>query len=306
MMETQTVTQTEASGLLGSLSEGIANAVASVAPGVVRVDDGTRLTATGIIWSPDGVIVTTSHGVERDNSLAIELADGSRHAATLIGRDHDSDIAVLRVNVVGLPAIQTAPQNEVRVGHIVTAIGRPGNYGLQATMGIVSAKIDSQSGGQDEYILYTDATLYPGFSGGPLVDTSGRVLGMTNRMFGRGMGVALGTPIIVRIANALLTHGRVRRGYLGIGTQPVLLQAALRQTLSLSQERALLIVQVGADSPAEQGGLMIGDVLLQINHQAIQDVDELRRHLQAEQSVPVQIIRGGQLQELQIKVGTEA
>lgn len=304
-METLTTTQTEALNVLVSLSEGIAHAVEIVTPNVVRVDDGSRLTATGMIWSVDGVIVTTSHGVERDNGLAIEMFDGSRHAATLVGRDHDSDIAVLRVNAVGLPAAQTAPQSEIKVGHIVTAVGRPGNYGLQATMGIISAKIESQSGGQDEYILYTDATLYPGFSGGPLVDTSGHVVGMTNRMFGRGMGVALGTPIIARIANAILTHGRVKRGYLGIGTQPVLLQPSLKQALNLAQERALLIVQVGADSPAEHGGLMIGDVLLQINHQAIQDADELRRHLQADTIVPIQIIRGGQLQELQVKVGTE-
>src|SRR5438094_6352568 len=116
-------------GLLVSLSSELANVVERVAPSVVRVDDGSRLTATGIIWSADGVILTTSHGVERDENVTIELSDGTRLPAALVGRDPDTDVAVLRVQASGLPAVERADAAEVKVGHLVTPIGRPGTWG---------------------------------------------------------------------------------------------------------------------------------------------------------------------------------
>src|SRR3954451_21531499 len=131
--------QKASTGLLASLSSELAGVVERVGPSVVRVEDGSRLTATGLIWSSDGVIVTTSHGVERDEGLAIETGDGQRHAATLVGRDPDTDLAVLRVSATGLPAVEGAPIDEVQVGHLVLALGRPGSSGLQATVGIISA-----------------------------------------------------------------------------------------------------------------------------------------------------------------------
>jgi S1-C subfamily serine protease len=291
--------------VLTSLSEGLAQAVQTAAPSVVRVDDGSRLTATGIVWTADGVIVTTSHGVERDEALEIELGDGTRHAATLVGRDPTTDIAVLRVRATGLSPVRRADAEEVRVGHLVVALGRPGASGLQATIGIISARQDSQTGGHEVHILYTDAVLYPGFSGGPLVSTSGRVVGLNNRMFGRGVGVALGIPMITRVVDDVLVHGRVRRGYLGIATQPVVLQESLRQALNLKQEHALLIVQVKSGSPADEGDLLIGDILLSINDEAIAGVDDLRRHLQAAQKVTLNVLRGGKVCALTVKVGIE-
>src|SRR5579871_2874882 len=163
------------SGILSQLSAELAGAVERLTPSVVRVDDGTRLTATGLVWASDGVIVTTSHGVERDEDLVIEFADGARLPATLIGRDDDTDLAALRVDSKELTAATLANPEEVKVGQLVLAIGRPGQAGLQATLGIVSARRETQSGGQPEYILHTDAVLYPGFSGGPLVNTQGEV-----------------------------------------------------------------------------------------------------------------------------------
>src|SRR5579871_7003815 len=184
------MTQETSAGLLRSLSSELASVVERVAPSVVRVDDGSRLTATGIIWSADGLVATTSHGVERDENLAVERADGTRLPATLVGRDPDTDLALLRVNASGLPAVQRAAPDDVKGGHLVLALARPGNAGLQATLGIISARQDSQNDGQDEYLLHTDALLYPGFSGGPLVDVSGQVVGLINLMFGRGKGIA--------------------------------------------------------------------------------------------------------------------
>jgi serine protease DegQ len=151
------MTQAASPGVLASLSSELAGVVERVGPSVVRVDDGSRLTATGIIGSADGVIFTTAHGVERDENLAIELTDGARHAATLVGRDPDTDLAVLRVQATNLPEIWSAGPDEVKVGHLVLALGRPGTSGLQATIGIISARHDTERNGQLGYILHTDA-----------------------------------------------------------------------------------------------------------------------------------------------------
>ena len=295
-------------GLLRSLSSELAGVVARVSPCVVRVDDGSRLTATGIIWSADGLIVTTSHGVERDENVAIVRADGSRLPVTLVGRDPDSDLALLRVNATGLPAVQAADAEAAQVGHLVLALARPGNAGLQATLGIISARQDSQNDGQDEYLLHTDALLYPGFSGGPLVDVGGQVVGVINLLFGRGKGIALGVPIVAHTVETLLAHGRVQRGYLGVRTQLVALPASLKSALGREQERALLILQAEAGGPAEQGGLLMGDTLLALNGRPVEDVEALRqqlRSLRAGQAVALSVARGGEARELTVTLGAE-
>src|SRR5258708_9274845 len=174
-----------ASSVLGDLSNALADVVERAGQSVVRVDDGTRLTATGVIWSTNGVVLTTSHGVERDEDLSIETADGKSYPATLVGRDPDTDLALLQAKVKGLPAVERAPEDTVKVGHLAWALGRPGNSGLQATIGIVGSRIESQSGAQAGEILHTDSVRYPGFSGGPLLATAGRIVGCDRRMNGR-------------------------------------------------------------------------------------------------------------------------
>jgi S1-C subfamily serine protease len=295
-----------ASSTLTALSAELSGVVERVAPSVVRVDDGSRLTASGLIWSGDGIIVTSSHGVERDEKLAIELADGARLPAAMVGRDPEMDLAVLRVSASGLAAVQPAAPGDVRVGHLVLALGRPGTWGLHATIGIVSARMDTEKEGEPGYILHTDAVLYPGFSGGALADMSGRLVGLTNLRFGRGKGVAIGTPVVRQVAEALLDRGSTRRGFLGISTQPGVLPAALRESLNLSQERALVVVQVQGGGPAEQGGVMLGDLLLGINDNTLQDVDDLvgqLRRLRAGQSVTLRIARGGERRDMSVTLG---
>jgi S1-C subfamily serine protease len=289
-----------------SLSRELGDAVAGAGPSVVRVDDGSRLTASGVIWSADGVIVASSHGVERDEDLAIELADGTRHAATLAGRDPDTDLAVLKIAAGGLPGARKAAAEDVRVGHLVVALGRPGGVDLHATLGIISARFDTEMAGKPGYILHTDAVLYPGFSGGALVDAAGSVVGITNLLFGRGKGVAVGAPVVDQVAETLLAHGRVRRGYLGIMTQPVALPAGLAEKLEPRQERAVLVMQVEPGSPGEQGGLILGDLLIALGGQPMQDTDELRRELRAHapgQAVALRVLRGGEVRELQVTLG---
>jgi S1-C subfamily serine protease len=291
---------------LVALSSELAGVVERIGPAVVRVDDGSRLTATGLLWSADGVILTTSHGVERDEGLAVETSHGARHPATLVGRDPEIDLAVLRVSAASLPVAERAPMADVRVGHLVLAVGRPGNAGLQATLGIISAILETERNGQVGYVVHTDAVLYPGFSGGALVDVQGRVVGMTNLMFGRGKGVAIGTPLLQQMADTLLAHGRVPRAYLGIRTQAAAVPEALRQKLALTQEHALLIVQVETGSAAEQGGLMLGDLLLALNDQPAMDADQLRQRLRLltpGQAAKLRLARGGEALELTVTLG---
>lgn len=299
---------TNGTSVLASLSQELAGTVEKAAAAVVRVDDGTRLTATGTIYSAEGIVVATSHGVERDENVSVELADGSRHAATVVGRDPDTDVAVLRVAASGLPTLPAAAPEEARVGSLVLALGRPGDTGLQATIGIISSRIESETNGEPGYLLHTDAVLYPGFSGGALVSVGGNIVGLTNLMYGRGRGIAIGTPIIRQVVETLLAHGKVQRGYLGVRTQLVGLPMPLREALSLEHETGLLIVQVEQHSPAEKGGLLLGDVLLQIDGQTVADVDELRRRLRAHhagQTVAIQIVRGGVQHSLSVTLGAQ-
>ena len=291
---------------LAALSAQLSGVVAQVGPSVVRIDDGSRLTATGILWSADGVVLTTSHGVERDDDLAVELASGTRLPATLVGRDPETDLAVLRVTAGGLPPVAQADPETVQVGQIVLALGRPGDSGLSATLGIISARQDAQDGGRPEYVLHTDATLYPGFSGGPLVNVAGEVVGLTNLSYGRGMGFALGLPILTHVADALLAGGVVRRGYLGVSTQSAALPSSLQTALGRTQERGLLVVQVESGGPADAAGLALGDILLGLGGTALGDVDDLRRHLRglaAGQTVTLNLARGGAAHDLAVTLG---
>ena len=141
------------------------------------------------MWTGDGVVLTTSHGVERDNDLAVEMADGTQLAATLVGRDPETDLAALRVQTGGIVPVTRADPEAVWVGRLVLALDHPGESGLSATLGIINARQDA---GRPEYVLHTDATLYPGFSGGPLANVSGEVVGLSNLGLGCGMGFALG------------------------------------------------------------------------------------------------------------------
>ena len=303
MMTTETTNT-----LLHSLSSELAGLVERIAPTVVRVDDGTRLTATGTLWSAEGVVVTTSHGVERDDDLAIELADGSRHVATLIGRDHDTDLAVLKVEATGLPAIELAGPTDAKAGQFALALGRPGTHGLEVTLGLLNARIETQSGGNPEYILHTDATFYPGFSGGPLADMRGKLIGLCNLGYGRGRSVALGTPTVAHVVEAILARGRVQRGYLGVRTQAVTLPESVRERLGLQQGQALILVGLEEGGPADRGRLMLGDTLLGLDDQTVADANDLRRHLRSQpagRQIQVHLLRGGEIAHIAVTLGAE-
>ncbi len=302
------MSQRDAFSSAAAISNDLKSIVERCSPSLVRIDDGSRLTATGVIWSDAGVIVTTSHGVERDEDLVVECHDGAVIPAILVGRDPDTDIAVVRIDSTDIVPIGRAGSESAGIGSLVLAIARPGLSGLQATLGIVTARTETQSGGRSEYVLHTDAEMYPGFSGGALVDMEGNLLGMTNLLFGRGRGTAVGAPVVDNVATALIANGRVTRGYLGVRTQEVAVPGAVSENLKGSQTRALLIVQVESGSPADVSGLLLGDTILKIGDVPIHNVDALRQQLRLMApgtETELEFIRGGEIRRQSVVLGTE-
>jgi S1-C subfamily serine protease len=275
----------------------------------VKVDARDRLAASGIVWSADGLVVTAHHVVERDDDIGVGLPDGRTVAATLVGRDPTTDLAVLRAGTGGLTPPTWSDAGSARVGHLVLAVGRPGHKAM-ATLGIISALGEgwrTPAGGQVDRYVQTDVVMYPGFSGGPLVDAKGQALGLNTSALLRGVSLAVPAATIRRVVETLLVHGRVRRGYLGVGAQPVRLPAALAQ--QLGQETGLLLVSVEPGGPAEQGGLLLGDTIVALAGRPVVHMDDLLDGLSGERvgvAMPVRVVRGGQVQELTVVVGERA
>jgi S1-C subfamily serine protease len=297
------------SEILSNLSNALAAAVETAGESVVRVEGRRRLAASGIIWSSDGVIVTAHHVVEQDTDIAVGLPDGSNAKARLVGRDPTTDIAVLRLQASKLTPASLAETSDLRVGHLVLALGRPGEK-VMATFGIVSALSKdwrTPAGGKLDYYLQTDVVMYPGFSGGPLVDVAGRILGLNSSALLRGISITVPAISLRQTVEALLAHGRVRRGYLGVGAQTVRLPAAL--AAQLNQETGLLLGSVEAGSPAERAGLFMGDTIVTLDGQPVQHLDDLLALLSGDhvgKTAPVRIVRGGQVMEVSVVIGEHA
>lgn len=289
---------------LRQFSDEMATQVASAGAFTVRVEGRRRLPATGIVWAAEGVILTAHHVVTRDDSVRVGLPDGTVVPAKLVGRDPSTDIAVLRAEIDGLSVPQWS--DERAVGNIVMALGRPGNA-VQATLGIISAvggEWRTAVGGYVDRYIQTDVVMYPGFSGGPLLDASGNVVGLNTSALLRGISVTLPSQTLKRTIEALLEHGQIQRGYLGIGLQPVRLPANLAK--QLEQETGLLILSVEQNSPAESGGLLQGDVIVTIEDEPIRHIDDLHTQLNAQRIdkvITVQIVRGGEIRSIHVTVG---
>lgn len=296
------------SSLLVGVSNELADAVERAGAGVVTVDARRRHPATGIVWTADGLIATANHVVERDEEIEIGLPDGRTAAAALVGRDPGSDLAVLRVEASDLTPLDRS-EGEPRVGHLALAIGRPGPSGAMASLGAITAiggPLRFRGGGALERYVRADVAMLPGFSGGPLVDSAGRLIGLNSSTLGRaGQLTVLAESIDATLAT-LLQHGRVRRGYLGVGAQGVQLPDALARALDNGQEQGLLIVSVESGGPADAAGLMLGDVILAIDGEAVGQVEQLQERLTGDRvgkSVPVRIARGGEPREIGVTIG---
>lgn len=291
---------------LQELSTSMASAVTESSAAVVRVEGRRRLAASGIVWAADGLIITAHHVVERDDEIGIGLPDGNHVTATVVGREPGIDLAVLRATATDLTAAQWSDWSALAVGQLVLAMGRPGGQ-VQATLGIVSAlggEWQTHGGGKIDGYLQTDVTMYPGFSGGPLLSASGEFAGMNTSGLTRGASVTVPAQTLQRVVNAILTHGHVPRAYLGIGVQPVHIAEALQE--SVKQPVGLMIMSVEATGPAAKAALYQGDVLLTIDGKSLQQVSDLQSVLQmtaVDSTVTVQLLRGGEIKEAAVQVG---
>jgi S1-C subfamily serine protease len=294
--------------LLAGVSDELADAVDRAGAGVVTVDARRRHPASGILWSADGLVATANHVVERDEEIEVSLPDGRTAAATLVGRDPGSDLALLRIAVTGLEPLPRAAA-EPRVGHLTLAIGRPGPSGAMASLGVVTAvggPLRFRGGHSLDRYVRADVAMLPGFSGGPLVDSSGGLIGLNSSTLGHAGQLTIPASSIDATISTLLQHGRVRRGYLGIGAQAVRLPDALIKAIDNGQEQGLLIVSVEPGGPADAAGLILGDVVLAIDGEQVGQVEQLQERLTGDRvgnAVAVRIIRGGEPREVTVTVG---
>lgn len=289
-----------------TLSNGLAELVEGSSPAIVRVEARRRLPATGIIWDEAGVIITAHHVVQREANIRVGLANGESVPVELAGREPALDLAVLRTEA-DLPGAARWQESEAAaVGHIVLALGRP-RSSVQAAFGIVSAfgsAWRTPMGGSIDRYLQSDVVMYPGFSGGPLVAAGGGFIGLNTSALLRGVSVTVPAETLQRVVPDLLTHGRLRRGYLGVSAQAVELPAAVRD--ELDQAGGLLLVSVEPGSPAEQAGLALGDTIISLAGASVQDLDDLLAELGGDrvgQEVELRLLRGGELRSLSVTLG---
>lgn len=293
---------------LTNLSDDLSNAVAAAARSVVTVHGGRRFGASGVVWRP-GVVVTADHALEQDDEIGVTLPDGTRAGARLAGRDGSTDLAILKIETTSVPAAERAPNDGLRIGHVVIAVARPGGDGPSASMGVMSALSDSWTtwrGGRVDRFIRADLTLYPGFSGGPLVDTAGRLIGINTSGLTRHWSVALPPSTVDRVADALLTKGRVARGYLGVGLQPVRVPESIARMLQLPRTGGAIVVGVEPGGPADRGGIMIGDVLVGIDGAPVSDVEDVHGLLGPDKvgaPASLRIIRAGALTQASVTIG---
>ncbi|MBK6432684.1 trypsin-like peptidase domain-containing protein [Candidatus Amarolinea dominans] len=296
--------------VLQDFSDALALTVERTGPAVVRVEARRRLPATGIVWSAAGVIVTAHHVVEQDDHVGIGLHDGRTLSARLLGRDPTTDVAVLQAQIgqgqLPLTVPTWADPADLRVGHLALALGRPGQRVL-ATFGIISALGEgwrTPAGGEVDHYLQSDVVMLPGFSGGPLVDAAGHIIGMNTSAMLRGVSLTIPAPTLRRVVETILSHGHVRRGYLGVSAQAARLPALLAQ--QLQQESGLLLGSVEADGPADKAGLFMGDTLISLDNQPVRHLDDLMALLTGERvgrPLSARIVRGGQVQTLDVVIG---
>jgi S1-C subfamily serine protease len=281
-----------------ALSNALAAAVQETSRSVFGVGARPRMGSTGVHWRP-GLVVTADHTVQVDEDIVLTRPDGRSVPARVAGRDPTIDIAVLKLADPDVPVAAVGDSDLVRAGHIVLAVGD----GPRASWGVVSAIGPEGAGGG---LFDLDLTLYPGFSGGPLVDAHGRVMGINTSGASRSRQLAIPARAIDRLLDGLARRGHIPRPYLGVGTQQVRLPDTLRERLSLDQVTGVIVVAVQPGSPAAQGGLIIGDVLVSLGGARVADPLDLRRVLQPDrvgERIIASVLRGGEPRDLEVVVG---
>jgi S1-C subfamily serine protease len=278
---------------------------------VERRQDGRAIPAgsgSGFLFTPDGYMLTNSHVVHGAAAVRATFPDGSSRPAYLVGDDPDTDLAVVQVHGAGPAPLELVPSDRVRVGQVAIAVGNPLGFDCTVTAGVVSAlgrSLWSRSGRLIDDVIQTDAALNPGNSGGPLVDSSGRVVGVNTAtiMGAQGLCFAIASNTALFVLGEILRHGRVRRSYLGLAGQTVTLGRALARKLGRTAETAVRVGGVESGGPAAAAGLAAGDLLLAVDGEDLTGVDHLHRLLTAERigrASEAAVLRGGRVERIEL------
>lgn len=286
------------------LSDHFADVIDAAAPSVVQVQ-GRRRPASGVVFS-DGLVLTTTRALGRDDGLSVRTADGESSEAELAGWDPATTLVLLRVAKLSAKALRpttTAP----RVGHLAVAVGRSWSNAITATTGMVSViggPLATGRGRTIDRVIRTSAPMHSGFAGGALLDTQGQLIGVATAAEIRGLGVVIPADIAWKSAAALAEHGTTGRGFLGVAGQPARLSD--RQRDAHGKSSGLLVVGVSNDSPADTGGILVGDIIIEFDGHPVESPLDLLDLLQGDRigrSAPVKVLRGGAIADLAVTVG---
>ena len=307
--------------LLDAYSRAVTQAVEQAGPSVVNIEvhgmngdgPGRRPRAeggagSGFLFTPDGLILTNSHVVHGSRRIEVTVQDGRHLEASLVGDDPDTDLAVIRITGEDLMPAALGDSSGLRAGQLVIAIGNPFGFQATVTAGVVSAlgrSLRSRSGRLMDNIIQTDAALNPGNSGGPLVDSRGQVVGVNTAVILPAQGLCFSIPVNTArwVASRLIQHGRIRRGWLGLGGQTAKLQRRLVLHHQLSADSGMLVLHVEPGSPARRAGFQEGDVIVRFGGQPVTSVDDLHRLLTEERigaRTPLTIVRRAEKRDLDV------
>jgi S1-C subfamily serine protease len=286
-------------------SDALADVVDLVARSVVAVRASRHIIAAGVLWRA-GMIVTVAHAIRHAEGIRIVLPDGSSRESTLAGADVGTDVAVLSYAGDGVEGADVGDAQSVRAGHLVVSLARNLQGEPAASFGIlgsVGSEWRTWRGGHIDRMLRLDGRLHAGFSGGPIADTRGQVIGIGTSALSRETSLVIPASTVSRIAEQLLVSGRVAHGYLGLGMQPVSLPEPLRRKLGLDQQDGLIVLSLAPSGPAEQAGLLVGDILLDLGGQAVHDVGDVHAVLRGDrigERVSVGLVRAGERIESEV------
>jgi serine protease DegQ len=298
------MTGTEGMQLLQSFSNAVTELASDVSPSVVNVNAGRR-GGTGIVWSQDGLVVTASHVVGPSATPTVTLGDGKELQAKVLGRDRYTDIALLKVDASGLKPVKAGSSDGIQVGQFVLALANAFGKKVSATSGIITSGRRSMRGFWGVMIedaVVSDAKLNPGYSGGPLVDAGGKLLGMNVAYFA-GRGVAISVDSLKETVERISKNGSAKKGYLGVVVEPIELPEELAKASQIGQEEGLLVRSVETGSPAKAAGMTIGDIILRLGDVKATDEYELHKALSGDvvgKQTRIQVLRAEKVTELKI------